>query len=113
MANDIPSKKTKAEWAGLVLAKIRLILATGMPSKKGSGWARLVFARMRLRDLKYDLLEHEPYSPDLAPSDFHLFPKTQIPRWRQRFGSTLKLQTYVADLPENYYTEGIMALEDW
>jgi len=28
----------------------------------------------KLRDLKYELLEHPSYSPDLAPSDFHLFP---------------------------------------
>ncbi|GIY45468.1 transposase, type 1 family-containing protein [Caerostris darwini] len=26
-----------------------------------------------LRDLGYDLLGHPPYSPDLTPSDFHLF----------------------------------------
>jgi len=29
----------------------------------------------KLRDLHYELLEHPPYSPDLAPSDFYLFPK--------------------------------------
>jgi len=29
----------------------------------------------KLRDLHYELLEHPPYSPDLAPSDFGLFPK--------------------------------------
>jgi len=28
----------------------------------------------KLRDLHYELLEHPPYSPDLAPSDFCLFP---------------------------------------
>ena len=27
----------------------------------------------RLRALKLEVLEHSPYSPDLAPSDFHLF----------------------------------------
>jgi histone-lysine N-methyltransferase SETMAR len=26
-----------------------------------------------LRALKYEVLKHPPYSPDLAPSDFHLF----------------------------------------
>jgi histone-lysine N-methyltransferase SETMAR len=26
-----------------------------------------------LRALKFELLNHPPYSPDLAPSDFHLF----------------------------------------
>jgi histone-lysine N-methyltransferase SETMAR len=28
--------------------------------------------RYRLQDLQWELLEHPPYSPDLAPSDFHL-----------------------------------------
>jgi histone-lysine N-methyltransferase SETMAR len=27
----------------------------------------------RFQELQYQLLEHPPYSPDLAPSDFHLF----------------------------------------
>jgi hypothetical protein len=27
----------------------------------------------RIQELKWELLEHPPYSPDLAPSDFHLF----------------------------------------
>jgi transposase len=26
-----------------------------------------------LRNFKWEVLEHPPYSPDLAPSDFHLF----------------------------------------
>jgi hypothetical protein len=32
----------------------------------------------KLRDLHYKLLEHPPYSPDLAPSDFCLFPKFKL-----------------------------------
>jgi histone-lysine N-methyltransferase SETMAR len=27
----------------------------------------------RLRALKFEVLKHPPYSPELAPSDFHLF----------------------------------------
>jgi histone-lysine N-methyltransferase SETMAR len=27
----------------------------------------------RTEELQWELLEHQPYSPDLAPSDFHLF----------------------------------------
>jgi histone-lysine N-methyltransferase SETMAR len=27
----------------------------------------------RIRELQWELLEHPPYSPGLAPSDFHLF----------------------------------------
>jgi len=37
-----------------------------------------VLAMGKLRDLHYELLEHPPYSPDLAPSDFYLFPKLKI-----------------------------------
>jgi histone-lysine N-methyltransferase SETMAR len=32
----------------------------------------------KLRDLHYELLEHPPYSPYLAPSDFYLFPKLKL-----------------------------------
>ena len=28
-----------------------------------------------IHDCGFKLIEHPPYSPDLAPSDFHLFPK--------------------------------------
>jgi hypothetical protein len=34
-----------------------------------------VLAMGKLRDLHFELLEHPPYSPDLAPSAFSLFPK--------------------------------------
>lgn len=30
--------------------------------------------RQKLMELDWDLLPHPPYSPDLAPSDYHLFP---------------------------------------
>jgi hypothetical protein len=39
----------------------------------------------KLRDLRYDFLEHPPYFQDLAPSDFCL-PKTQtLSRWSAFF----------------------------
>jgi histone-lysine N-methyltransferase SETMAR len=37
-----------------------------------------VLAMGKLRDLHYELLEHPPYSPDLASSDFCLFPKLKL-----------------------------------
>jgi histone-lysine N-methyltransferase SETMAR len=37
-----------------------------------------VLAMGKLRDLHYELLENPPYSPDLAPSDFLLFPKLKL-----------------------------------
>jgi histone-lysine N-methyltransferase SETMAR len=37
-----------------------------------------VLAMGKLKDLHYELLERPPGSPDLAPSDFYLFPKLQL-----------------------------------
>ena len=37
-----------------------------------------------LKQLKWEAMEHPPYSPDLAPSDFHLFGRLEeTPRGRR------------------------------
>jgi len=46
-----------------------------------------VLAMGKLRDLHYELLEHPPCSPDLASSDFCLFPKLKLFLACQRFSS--------------------------
>jgi len=46
-----------------------------------------VLAMGKLRDLHYELLEHPPCSPDVAPSDFSLFPKLKLFLAGQRFSS--------------------------
>ena len=48
-----------------------------------------VLAMGKLRDLHYELLEHPPYSPDLAPSDFCLFLRIKLFPAGQRFSSNL------------------------
>ena len=67
----------------------------------------------KLRDVHYELLEHPPYSPDLAPSDFYLFPKLFLAD--QRFSSNQEaiaaVVGYFADLTKNHYRDGITALE--
>jgi histone-lysine N-methyltransferase SETMAR len=69
----------------------------------------------KLRDLQYELLEHPPYSQDLAPSDFFLFPKLKLFFAGQRFSSYQEaiaaVERYFADLTKNHYRDGIMALE--
>jgi len=61
------------------------------------------------------LLEHPPYSPDLARSDFYLFPKLKFFLADQRFSSNqvaiAAVEGYFADLTKNHYRDGIMALE--
>lgn len=69
----------------------------------------------KLRDLGYDLLGHPPYSPDLAPSDFHLFPNLKKFVSGKRFSSNeeveLAVDDYFNSLPESHFREGILKLE--
>jgi histone-lysine N-methyltransferase SETMAR len=76
---------------------------------------RSVLAMGKLRDLHYELLEYPPCCPDLAPSDFCLFPKLKIFLAGQRFSSNQKaiaaVERYFADLTKNHYKDAIVALE--
>jgi histone-lysine N-methyltransferase SETMAR len=65
----------------------------------------------KLRNLHYEMLEHPPYSPNLAPSHFYLFPKPKLFLAGQRFSSnqeaTAAVERYFADLT-NHYRDGII-----
>ena len=69
----------------------------------------------KVRDLHYDFLVHPPCSPDVAPSDFYLFPKLKLFLAGQRFSwnqeAIAAVEGYFADLTKNHYRDGIMALE--
>ena len=68
-----------------------------------------------MNDLGFTLLNHPPYSPDLAPSDYHLFTKLKKHLKGNRFESTddVKRATeeFFEDLPASFYLEGIEKLE--
>jgi histone-lysine N-methyltransferase SETMAR len=68
-----------------------------------------------LRDLQYELLEHPPYSLDLAPSDFFLFPKFKLFLAGQCFSlnqeAITAVEGYFADLTKNLYRDGVIVLE--
>jgi histone-lysine N-methyltransferase SETMAR len=70
----------------------------------------------KLTELKYELLEHPPYSPDLAPSDFHLFPNLKKSLRGKRFSSNEEviaaIEGYFEGLPENHFSTGIHELEN-
>lgn len=70
----------------------------------------------KITELKYELLQHPAYSPDLAPSDFWLFPHLKQYLRGKRFSSNEEViaavEGYFAELPENHYSQGIHKLED-
>lgn len=72
-------------------------------------------ARQKLADLRFEIVNHPPYSPDLAPSDFHLFPNLKKFLAGKRFHSDeevkLSVNEYFDGLEENYFREGIEKLE--
>jgi histone-lysine N-methyltransferase SETMAR len=58
----------------------------------------------RIQELRLDLLEHPLYSPDLAPSDFHLFgPLKKKQLGGKSFGVDEEVQTGGAEVAETYY----------
>ncbi|QQP55123.1 Putative mariner length, partial [Caligus rogercresseyi] len=66
-------------------------------------------------ELRYELLPHLPYSPDLAPSDYFLFPNLKKWLTGKRFYSNNEIisqtNTYFEDLEKSYFLEGIKKLE--
>ncbi|CAK9816389.1 Mariner Mos1 transposase [Anthophora quadrimaculata] len=69
----------------------------------------------KLLELGYQILPHPPYSPDLAPSDYYLFPNMKKWLAGKKFLSNEEViaetNYYFADLDKSYYMEGIAKLE--
>ena len=66
-----------------------------------------------LKKFKWEVFDHPPYSPDPAPSDFHLF--RELKAWLGgRFAANDELQdavkTYLSSLAANFFAEVIEKL---
>ena len=70
-----------------------------------------------LQKLKYQVLAHPPYSPDLVPSDYHLFGPLKEALRGRRFASDQELKEAVMHgslLNQKYFfSEGIKKLVRW
>ena len=49
----------------------------------------------KLRDYEWEVLSHAPYSPDMIPPDFDLFPKLKEPMRGRPFSSLEEISTNV------------------
>jgi hypothetical protein len=68
----------------------------------------------QIQDLRFVVLPHSPYAPDIAPSDFHLlWPLIDALRGR-RFRSDEEVKEavhdWLAQLPKDFFSRGIYAL---
>ncbi|CAK9795997.1 Histone-lysine N-methyltransferase SETMAR [Anthophora plagiata] len=65
--------------------------------------------------MKFEILPHPPYSPDLAPSDFHLFPKLKTflagKRYQTNEEAIEAVNEYFCELEESHFRVGIEKLE--
>ena len=74
--------------------------------------------RNKLLGLGWEVMPYPPYSPDLAPSDYHLFRSFQNHLNRKIFESneTVKneLSQFIASIKQTFFESGIMKLaERW
>lgn len=71
-----------------------------------------------LEALNWDVLAHPPYSPDLAPSDYHLFRSMAHGLAEQKFGSyediKIWVDSWIKSKDESFFRRGIRSLpERW
>lgn len=74
--------------------------------------------RQKLLNLGWEVLNHPPYSPDLAPSDYYLFLSISNALRNKRFKDEDEikqwLEEFFASKPASFYRNGIMRLpEKW
>jgi histone-lysine N-methyltransferase SETMAR len=73
-------------------------------------------ARSALAECGFEELGHPPYSPDLALSDFHLFPKLKKHLRGMRFScdEDLKKETecWLSEQNVDFYSEGVDKLRE-
>ena len=72
----------------------------------------------KILELPWELLPHPAYSPDLAPTDYHLFHSLQNHLQGKNFESREDLGTYIQhffdEKPGSFYRDGIHSLpERW
>ncbi|GFU83389.1 histonelysine Nmethyltransferase SETMARlike [Trichonephila clavipes] len=70
----------------------------------------------KIHELWFEQLDHPPYSPDLAPSDFFLFPHLKIALGGQRLSLTeeaiIFVNNYFAEKNAEYYLDGLQRRDD-
>ena len=65
----------------------------------------------KLAYLGFLFLDHPPYSPDLAPSDYHLFPGLKKKIENRHFSSDAKViaaaETWLDGQPSDFFLSGL------
>lgn len=69
----------------------------------------------KLASLGWEVMPHPPYSPDLAPTDYHLFRSLQNHIANMKFNDNehlkTELETFFKEKPQSFYAHGIETLQ--
>ena len=72
--------------------------------------------RKKLLELGWKVMPHSPYSPDLAPSDYHLLRSLQNRKKRKTFDANEAVKNdliqFFASKNQTFYESGIMKLTE-
>jgi histone-lysine N-methyltransferase SETMAR len=67
-----------------------------------------------VQQLGFELLQHPPYSPDLAPSDYHIFGPLKEALRGCRFTSNEEVKEavhiWLREQPKNFFSAGIQKI---
>lgn len=70
----------------------------------------------KLEELGFELVDHPPYSPDLAPSDYYLFPQLKKDLKGTKFGSNEDViratEAFLEGKASDFYLTGLKKLKD-
>lgn len=74
--------------------------------------------QQKLKNLNFEILNHAPYSPDLAPSDYHLFRSLSNFLREKKFDDfnhlKSQIETFFDSKSQDFYAQGILKLpERW
>lgn len=92
-----------------LLARNVLLLHDNVPSHKS------IVAQRAIKECGFEQLHHPPYSPDLAPSDYFLFPNTKKYLKGKRYESEEEIEADIFNVweekDEKWFSAGIKALK--
>ena len=94
----------------------RKVLSTWTPHALSDSRHLATFTRDTLATLGWEVLPHPPYSPDLAPSDYHLFAPLQNflkgKQLKKQRDIEMEVERFFARQSQQFWADGIGKLPD-
>jgi histone-lysine N-methyltransferase SETMAR len=89
---------------GKLLKRILFLQDNAAPHKAAT-------MHLKLADIHFEVLKHPAYSPDLAPSDYCLFPNLKEQKFSSNEEVTLAADGWFAAQPKKFFLDGLKKSE--